>query len=148
MKLMSTPLLKSSHWDTQSKIRSIPMPTHKNHVYFAPHTETEYFEIPTKKPTQFRSLHWSPVDFDLHYKIKSIWTPRHQNQVNFDAYTKPRSTSTPTPKPSSFWALHWNEVNFDSQHKPSQFRCKQKKTDRFRSLHKNKSISIPILKPR
>ena len=90
------------------------MPTHKNHVYFAPHTETEYFEIPTQKPTQFRSLHWSPVDFDLHYKIKSIWTPRHQNQVNFDAYTKPRSTSTPTPKPSSFWSLHWNEVNFDS----------------------------------
>ena len=64
IKLISTPLLKSSQFYPHPKIKSSSMPPHKNRVNFDPHTKTTYFltptqpksiPIPTLTSSQFRS---------------------------------------------------------------------------------------------
>ena len=57
IKVISTPLLKSSHFVPNSEIKSISMPSYKKQFIFDPNTKTKYFSTPTQKPSQLGSLH-------------------------------------------------------------------------------------------
>ena len=134
IKLSSTPLLQSSQFDPQSKIKSISMPWHKDQVNFDPHPRAKYFSIPTQKSSQFRSLHWSQVNFDPTIKWSQFWCRDTKTKLISIPPTKTNSISThtlnfyPNTKTKSFSTPHKNQVNSDPR-------------------TKNNSISIPILKP-
>ena len=90
----STPPLKSSQFYAYSKIKSISMPGHKNHVYFNPDTKsvisrprhkTKSIPIYTLNQVKFNLLHWIEVKFDHPHKNLVKLNLLHKNEVNFDA---------------------------------------------------------------
>ena len=126
IKLILTPLLKSSQFHPHPEIMSSSMPHTKTWLIWI-HTPKPSIFRPPRNPSQFRSLHWSHVNFDPHHKTKPILMPRHPNHVNlnFDPTIKTKYFSTPTLKPSQWRSLRWNQLNLDPPPQPSQFRSKR-----------------------
>ena len=153
-----------------SKTKSISLPI-LNQFIFDPKTRTKSFSTPTPNPSQFRSLHWNQVEFDPPQWNQVNFNPSHINEVKFDDHTKTKWFSASVQKPSQarppaqklsqsilktshFRTAHNKEVNFE---KPSYFRSTnenrairpaQKPKSILTPARKNKSSSIPTLKPR
>ena len=155
-----SPHKKQVNFDPYTKTKLISIQRLKPGHFRTPH-QNQLNSDPCTESSQVRSPQWNQVDFDL----------PHKNEVKFDAHTKTRWFSASVQKPSQarppaqklsqsilktshFRTAHNKEVNFE---KPSYFRSTnenrairpaQKPKSILTPARKNKSSSIPTLKPR
>ena len=133
IKLISTPLRKSSRFDPHSKMESISMPPHKKQEIL----------IYTKKTRTFRSPRKKQAVSDPYIEVKRFSITSTKSSQVWCHDTKIKSVSNPTLKQRQFRSLHWNQVKFDTALKPSQFRPRPKNLVNSDPHNETKSFSTP-----
>ena len=121
---------------------------HWNQVQFEPpHCLQVNFDHPRKHQVNLHALTLNTCDLGSRTEMKSISTHLHNNQIVFIPTLKSSKVRSPALKSSQFWPSPHKTMSISVLTLKQGVFGPDTKTKHFDPRTKNKSISIPTLKP-